>query len=108
MIQQPDPTPPTPDASVPASMIPLVQSLGNLFQEVRDMAPGGDLEGLIETHLSGLNRQGYDTALSQRAQAAAPKASGEPEAFPPWGPSQVSEAAAPGAFQAARDSDAAR
>ena len=53
------------------------------MQEVHDLPPGGDLEGLIESRLAGLERQCLDLALGQRQQAAEQQASAKPEAFPP-------------------------
>jgi hypothetical protein len=93
---------------VPIWMVPHIEQLDQLLQEVHDMPPGGDLESLIESHLVGLNRQCYDTALRLRTQAADHRASEDPEAFPPSALSAVPENDAPGAPQAAGDSDPAR
>ena len=108
MSQQPNPTEASVTASVHASLTPIVGSLNNLMQEVRELPSGGDLEGLIEVHLAGLERQCLDLALGQRQQAAEQKASEKPEAFPPSGLPQVSGAVAPGTPQAANDPDSPR
>jgi len=116
MFQQSDPIQPTrmPDAvqptmmTVPIWMVPHIEKLHQLLQEVQDMEPGGDLEGLIESHLVDLNRQCYDMALRLRAQTADRQASAQAEAFSPSGLSTLPEADAPRPPQAARDSDAAR
>lgn len=108
MSEQPHPTEATVEAFVSAPLIPLVETLNELVQEVRDLPRGGDLEGLIETRLADLERQCLDLALGQRQQATAQEASAKPEAFPPSGLPQVSGAVASRAPQAAPDPDAPR
>jgi len=108
MSEQSHPTEAPVTAFVPAPLIPLVETLNKLMQEVRDMPRGGDLEGLIEVRLAGLERQCLNLALGQRQQAAEQEASAKPEAFPPSALSAVPEAAAPRAPQAAHDPDPAR
>jgi hypothetical protein len=117
MSQQPDPVQPTTKfdsvqpmttMTLPVWMVPHIEKLNELLAEVHDMPPGGDLEGLIESHLVGLNRQCYDTALRLRAQTVEEQASAQTEAFPPSGLSALPEAAAPRPPQTTRDSDPAR
>jgi hypothetical protein len=108
MPQQPDDLEPTVTMTVPAWMVPHVEKLNALLREVGEMPRGGDLEGLIESHLVGLNQQCYDTALGRREPAVAQQASEKPEAFPPSGMSEVPGAAASRAPEAAHDPDAAR
>ena len=108
MSEQPHPTVTPVDAFISAPLTPLVETLNELMQEVRDLPRGGDLEGLIETRLADLERQCLDLALDQRQQAAAQEASAKPEAFPPSGLLQVPGAVASRAPQAAPDPDAAR
>ena len=75
-----------------------------LLDAVERMPRGGDLEGLIESHLKGLNRQCYEICLARR-NAAASEAS---EDFSPSGLPALSEADAPRAAQGAADPDAPR
>jgi len=108
MPQSPDDVQAAVIVTVPAWMVPHVEKLNELLEDVRDMPPGGDLEGLIESHLAGLNRQCYDSALSRRAQVTEQQASEKPGGFPPSGLSQVPGAAAARTLQAARDPDPPR
>ena len=108
MPQSPDDVQAAVTVTVPAWMVPHVEKLNELLEDVRDMPPGGDLEGLIESHLAGLNRQCYDSALSRRAQVTEQQASEKPGGFPPSGLSQVPGAAAARTLQAARDPDPPR
>ena len=108
MSQQRHPPEATLTAFVSAPLTPLVETLNELMQEVRDLPRGGDLEGLIEARLAGLERQCLDLALSQRQQAAEQQASAKPEAFPPSGLPPVSNAVASRPAQAAHDPDPAR
>ncbi len=107
MSQQPNPTDPTATTTVPAPLVPIVENLNKLVQEVRDLPPGGDLEGLIESRLAGLERQCLGLALDQRQQAAEQQASEKPEAFPPSGLSTVSGVVAARPAQTAHDPDPA-
>jgi hypothetical protein len=59
----------------------LVQSLQDLKRKAETMPPGGDLELLIEEHLTDFDRQCYEMCLKARGQSA----SSQPEAFPPSG-----------------------
>lgn len=63
----------------------LNQSLQDLKSKVETMAPGGDLESLIEENLAAINRQCYEMCLDARQQAS----TSEPEGFPPSGVSGV-------------------
>jgi hypothetical protein len=108
MSQQPDDGQTLVQVTVPAWMIPHVENLNELLQAVEALPPGGDLEGLIETHLIDLNRQCYDTALRHRAWAAERQVSEPSEDFPPSGLSSMPQSAAAWANQAAPDPDAAR
>lgn len=108
MSQQSTKTDPTVTAIVSTPLVPLVERLNALMQDVRDMPRGGDLEGLIGTHLDGLRRECCDIALEQRQQAAGQPASDTPEAFPPSALPAVPGAAAPRTPQAAHDPDPAR
>jgi hypothetical protein len=85
-----------------------VETLNKLVQEVHDLPPGGDLEGLIESHLAGLERQCLDLALTQRQRAAEQQASAKPEAFPPSGLSPVPGPLAARAQETAHNPDPAR
>jgi len=108
MSEQPQPPEATVTAFVPAPLTPLVETLNEFMQEVRDMPRGGDLEGLIEARLAGLERQCLDLALGQRQQAVEQEASAKPEAFPPSGLPQVPGALGSRAQEAAPDPDAPR
>ena len=108
MSQQPDDIQTTVHVTIPTWMLPHVEKLNELLQDVRDMPRGGDLEGLIESHLVGLARQCYDSALHQRAQIIEQQASAPSEAFPPSGLPAVPDAAAARPSQAARGPEPAR
>jgi len=111
MSQQPNLTDPTVTTAVSAPLAPVVERLNELMQEVCDMPRGGDLEGLIESHLAGLNQQWYDLCLARREQLAGvaqPRASAPAEAFPPAGLPAVPSTAAARSPQAAHDPDPAR
>lgn len=108
MSQQSARTDPTMTAFVSKPLVPLVERLNTLMQDARDMPRGGDLEGLIGTHLDGLRRECCAIALEQRQQAAGQPASETPEAFPPSALPAVPGAAASRPAQAAHDPDPAR
>lgn len=71
MSQSTQPTPP--------SLDDLIQSLQVLKRKTEDMPPGGDLESLIEEHLTEFDRQCYEMCLEARHHSS----SSQPEAFPP-------------------------
>jgi len=93
-----------------ASLGPVVETVEKLVEEVRAMPRGGDLEGLIESHLAVLNRQCYEVCLERRQEAAAAqdKASEGSEDFSPSGVPAVPGAVAAGTVEAAGDPNAAR
>lgn len=62
-----------------AEMSDLQRELEELFDKVRTMKPGGDLEELLEERTAALKRKVYERALEERAQAA------EKADFPPSG-----------------------
>lgn len=108
MSQQPLPTDSAIITTVAGPLVPIMETLNRLVQEVHDLPAGGDLEGLIESYLAGLDRQCLALALLERQRAAERRASEKSEAFSPCGLSQVSDALAPRAQQAAHDPDPAR
>ena len=55
------------------------QTLNEMISQVQALAPGGDLESLLEERLTAFDRQFYEYCLHAREQAAA----SPPEAFPP-------------------------
>lgn len=54
MFQQPSPIDSTTTTTIPTALVPIAEALDKLIQEVHDLPPGGDLEGLIESHLAGV------------------------------------------------------
>lgn len=94
--------------TVPASLVPLMEQTQVLLDAVAQMPRGGDLEGLIESHLGELNRQFYELCLARRAAAGAEVSSEDSEAFPPSGLPEVPDGLGPGAVEGAHGSDAAR
>ena len=62
----------------------LNQSLQDLKSKVETMAPGGDLESLIEESLAAIGRQAYEMCLDARQQTTASQGEG-------FFPSDVSE-----------------
>ena len=108
MSQQPDSTDATTPTAIPTPLVPIAEALNNLVREVHDLPPGGDLEGLIESHLAGLERQCMDLALEQRQRAAEQHASEPLEVSPPSGLPEVPSHSAARAQEAAHDSDPAR
>ena len=94
--------------SVPTALVPLIEGLNEFFEQVGELPSGGDLEGLIEAHLSEMNRQLCERTLQRRQQALSDKASAQPEAFPPSGLSAMPAADAAGGSEAADDPDAPR
>ena len=63
----------------------LNQSLQDLKSKVETMAPGGDLESLIEDGLEAIGRQAYEMCLDARQQAT----TSQPEVFSPSNVSPV-------------------
>ncbi|MFC1601923.1 hypothetical protein ACFL34_06200 [Candidatus Sumerlaeota bacterium] len=61
-----------------------VKRIEELLLKVRQMEPGGDLDRLILDELEELNKVAYESALQERAKAAADQAD-----FPPSGLSGV-------------------
>lgn len=51
-------------------LVPLVEQLQTLLERVRQLPPGGDLEGLIEEGLSQLEPALYQALLQARQQQA--------------------------------------
>lgn len=95
-------------ATVPGSLVPVVARVQQLLDAVSQMPRGGDLEGLIESHLGELNRQFYDLCLSRREAAGASGASEGSEGFPPSGVPAVPGGVAAQSPEGACDPDVAR
>ena len=108
MSQQTDPTDAITPTVIPTPLVPIAETLNKLIQEVHDLPVGGDLEGLIESHLAGLERQCMDLALDQRQRAAEQHASEPLEVSPPSGLPEVPSHSAARAQEAADDSDPTR
>jgi hypothetical protein len=89
---------------MPQSLDKLNQSLQDLKSKVETMAPGGDLESLIEENLAAIGRQCYEMCLDARRQTA----TSQPEGFSPSEVSEVRGGVASGGDAPARGSDAAR
>jgi len=81
----------------------LNQSLQALKGKVETMAPGGDLESLIEENLAAISRQCYEMCLDARQQATP----SPPEGFSPSDVSGVRPDVAPQRAAPASGSDAA-
>jgi len=94
--------------TVPESLSPVVEKVEQLLEAVSQMPRGGDLEGLIESHLGELNRQFYDLCLSRREAAGASVASEGSEGFPPSGLPAMPGGVAAQSSEGAGDPDAAR
>jgi hypothetical protein len=73
------------------SLDDLNQSLQDLKSKVEAMAPGGDLESLIEENLAVIGRQCYEMCLDARRQAT----TSQREGFSPSDVSAVRGAVAP-------------
>jgi len=59
-----------------------VQRVEELLRKVREMEPGGDLDRLILDELEELNKVIYESALQERANAAADPADFSPSGLP--------------------------
>jgi len=83
---------------------PLQQKLEEILTKVRAMAPGGDLEGLLEEGAAEFKMLLYEAATRQRRESRA----AAPADFPPSGLSAVRAPDAGDRGQAAPGADAGR
>lgn len=70
----------TPNAGENPNSDPVRQRIEALMKEVRNLKPGGDLEGLLERATAGIKQEIYQAATRERTQAAA-KADFSPSAM---------------------------